>query len=122
MATSRIVTVPIYEYEPDDRECFMCEGRVAVLQAIDEEALRYCPSCGLEVRRVISKAAIKIAKPTGHDRAGEKGFTTWRRAEKGVWEKVSGEGADYMVGSPGDVAAVEAEKQAPAKRLDLDKS
>jgi putative FmdB family regulatory protein len=113
--------VPIYEYEPDDRECFICEGRVAAIQSIDEPPLKYCPSCGLEVCRVISRASFKISKPGGADKAAEKGFTTWRRAEKGTWEKVAGEGADYMVGSPADVKAVEEEKKAPAKIIDLDK-
>ncbi len=98
----------------------MCEGRVAAIQSIHEEPLRYCPHCGLEVRRVISKASIKIAGATPDDKAGRKGFTTFRKAEKGVWEKVGGEGPDVLIGSKEDVAAVEAEKQAPKKVLDFD--
>ena len=84
--------MPIYEYEPDDRECLMCEGRVEVLQGVDEEALKYCPYCGLEVRRVISRASIRVDRTPDEDAAAKKGFTTFRRAGKGVWEKVAGPG------------------------------
>lgn len=86
--------MPIYEYEPDDRECLMCEGRVEVLQAIDENPLRYCPYCGLEVRRVISKASIRVDKTPSAEVAAKKGFTTFRRAGRGVWEKVAGPGEE----------------------------
>jgi len=113
--------VPIYEYEPDGHECFICSGRVEAIQAIGDEPLRFCPTCGLEVRKVVSKAAIKIARPSGAQRAADKGFTTWKRAEKGTWEKVAGGGVDYMVGDPSDVASLDAEKN-PPKKLDLDKA
>jgi putative FmdB family regulatory protein len=111
--------MPIYEYEPDDRECLMCPGRIEVIQGIDEEALKYCPQCGLEVKRVISRATFKMARPTGADRAAAKGLSTFRRAEKGKWEKIAGPGVDMIVGTPEDQAAVDAEKK-PAKVIDLD--
>jgi putative FmdB family regulatory protein len=117
--------MPIYEYEPDDRECFICEGKLELLQGIHEEALKLCPYCGLEICKKVSRASFKVGKPeigtgSGAEKAGQKGFTTYKRAEKGVWEKVGGEGADYMVGSDEDMRVVEAEKQKPAKVLDLD--
>ncbi|MFI5384660.1 MAG: FmdB family zinc ribbon protein [Fimbriimonadales bacterium] len=111
--------MPIYEYEPDDRECLMCEGRIEVIQAIDEEPLRYCPQCGLEVKRVVSRASFKMARPSGADRAAEKGLSTFKRVERGKWEKVAGPGVDMIVGTPEDMAKVEAEKR-PKKVIDLD--
>ena len=90
--------MPIYEYEPVDRDCLMCEGRVEVLQAIKDEALDYCPYCGMEVRRVISKASIKVVKVPDAEAAAKKGFTTFRRAGKGVWEKVAGPERQEKVG------------------------
>jgi putative FmdB family regulatory protein len=107
--------VPIYEYEPDDRECLLCDGRVDVMQAVDEEPLTYCPTCGLEVRRVISRASFKLAVDSSADRAASKGLTTWRRVESGKWEKVAGPGVDMIVGTQEDVAAVEAEKKGEKK-------
>jgi putative FmdB family regulatory protein len=115
------VTVPVYEYEPADHDCHICEGRFSTIQAIGDDPLQFCPTCGLECRRVISKASIKVSSGKLHSRADKQGFTTFKRAEKGVWEKTGGEGPDYLVGSKEDIAAVEAEKASPKKVIDLDK-
>jgi hypothetical protein len=53
-------------------------------------------------------------------KASKAGFTTFKRAEKGVWEKVGGEGPDALIGSKEDIEAVEAEKAPPRKVIDLD--
>lgn len=114
--------MPIYEYEPsDDRDCLICENRLQLMQGISEDALTLCPFCGMDIKKVISQATFKFQKHHGAEDAGKKGFTTYKRSEKGVWEKTGGEGADYLVGTKEDIAAVEAEKQKPAKKLDLDK-
>lgn len=112
--------MPIYEYEPEDRDCLMCEGRVQVIQGIQEDPLSFCPWCGLEVKRVVSRVSFRFAKDASPDRAAQKGLTTFRRSERGVWEKVAGPGVDAIVSSPEDVAAVDAEQAPPAKKLDLD--
>ena len=112
--------MPIYEYEPDGHDCLMCEGRVAAIQGINEEPLSYCPDCGLKVRRVISKASFKMAKG-GADEAAKRGFTTFKRAEAGIWEKVAGPGVDGIMATAEDRAAAEAEKSSPKRKvLDLD--
>jgi putative FmdB family regulatory protein len=110
----------VYEYEPDDRECLMCSGRVSVIQGINDEPLKYCPDCGLEVVRVISRATFKISGTIPQDKAGAKGFTTFRKAEKGIWEKIGGEGPDILAGTKEDIAAVEAEKAPKRPVIDLD--
>jgi len=112
--------VPIYEYEPDDRECLICDGRVEAMQGINDEPLKYCPTCGLEVRRVVSRASFKLQQSTNPEKAAAKGFTTFKKVEKGKWEKVGGEGPDMIVGTPEDTAAVEAEKKPAKKVIDLD--
>jgi len=114
--------VPVYEYEPDGHDCLMCEGRVDVIQGVNEETLKHCPWCGLEVRRIVSRATFKIAGAITKDGAGKKGFTTFRRAEKGIWEKTDGEGPDVLSGTKDDIAAVDAEKAPPKKVIDLDSS
>jgi len=114
--------MPIYEYEPLNRECFMCAGKVAVIQSVDEPALEFCPDCGLKVRRVISRTSFKVSKDFSLDKAGQKGFTAWKRVEEGKWERVSGEGVDVIAGTPEDIAAVK-DEQKPAKPvLDLDQT
>jgi predicted nucleic acid-binding Zn ribbon protein len=97
----------------------MCEGRVAAIQGIEDSPLEYCPDCGLEVRRVISSVSFSISKSSVLDKSGSRGFTTWKKVESGKWEKVSGPGADMVVGDPRDIQAIK-EEATPAKRLDLD--
>lgn len=112
--------MPIYEYEPLDHECLICNGRIEVLQSVDDPACEYCPTCGLPVRRIVSKATLRMAADVTPGAAEAKGFTTYRRVEKGRWEKVAGEGGvDAIIGQPEDIAAVEAERK-PAKSYDLD--
>lgn len=111
--------MPIYEYEPVDWDCMICKGRFEALQRVDEDSLTVCPTCGMDCRRVVSQIQVRTRKHHGADHAGRKGFTTYKKSQKGVWEKVGGEGVDAIVGQPEDVAAIEAEKK-PKKKIDLD--
>lgn len=111
--------MPIYEYEPVDYNCLICGGRFEALQAIDDEPLSFCPTCGLDVRRVVSQVTTKVKIQADYDRAAKKGLTTFRRVEEGKWEKVAGDGVDMIVGTPEDQSAVK-EEQKPPKVIDLD--
>lgn len=112
--------MPIYEYEPTDHDCLMCPNRIAVIQAISDAPLAFCPHCGMDVKKVVSRATFATPKTTNADRAGEKGLTTYRKVEKGKWERIGGPGVDMIVGTAEDMAAIEAEKT-PKRVLDLDK-
>ncbi len=48
--------MPIYEYEASvpDRSCPKCRRGFEALQALEEEPLSRCPSCGAAVKRIIS--------------------------------------------------------------------
>lgn len=112
--------MPIYEYEPKDRDCQMCEGRFEWLQAADEPPLEFCPFCGLSCKRVVSKANFTARTSPSAEAAAKKGFTTFRRSGKGHWEKVAGVGVDAIVATPEQIAEVEAEtKTKPKKVVDL---
>jgi putative FmdB family regulatory protein len=113
--------MPIYEYEPVGHECVMCPNRVGVIQSISDEPLQYCPDCGLEVRRVISVVSINLRTTSSAVEAGKRGFTTWKKAGEGTWEKVAGPGADVLVGDPRDVKKVK-ETAPAAKKFNLDGS
>jgi putative FmdB family regulatory protein len=83
--------MPVYEYEPAGHDCFICQGRVEALQGANEPPLEFCPTCGLEVRRVVSRPSFKLKGELPQlDRAGRKGFTTYRKAGGGVYERVDG--------------------------------
>lgn len=90
------------------------------MQGINDDPLKYCPTCGLEVKRVVSRASFQFQRGTTTENAADKGFTTFKRVEKGKWEKVGGEGPDMIVGTKEDIAAVEAEKKPSKKVVDLD--
>ena len=111
--------MPIYEYEPTEHDCLICSNRFEVIQGIDEPTLAYCPTCGMPCKRVVSRVSFKLAACVNPDKAAKKGLTTWRRADKGRWEKVAGPGVDVIEGRPEDIAAVESEKAKP-KKVDLD--
>lgn len=107
--------MPLYVYEPVDRECLMCPNRIEVLQGVNDPPLEYCPYCGLRIRRVIAPASFHVSSGLTAQKAADRGFTTWKRTGKGVWEKVAGPGVDYIVGDPSTV------EQKPVKKIDLDR-
>lgn len=108
--------MPLYEYEKVGGDCLICGGRFAVLQSADEPPLDFCPTCGLEARKVISKASIVQARQVDYQKAAERGLSTFRKSGKGTWEKIAGPGVDAIVGEP------ESAKPAPKKPIDLDES
>ena len=99
--------MPIYEYELSEGECQMCPGRFEVLQDINEEAVKHCPGCGLPCKKVVSRASFAIHREVDPEKAAARGFTTWKRAKKGQWEKVAGPGVDAIIGTDEDMKAVE---------------
>ena len=110
--------MPIYEYEPTGHDCLICPNHFEVLQGMQEADLVFCPTCGLPCRRIATSAAIKINKSGDPEKAARKGLTTFKRAQKGVWEKVAGPGVDVIQGTPEYVAQSEAEKK-PKKTYEL---
>lgn len=113
--------MPIYEYQAKEegKGCPVCREKFQVLQAISEDALGQCPSCGAAVRRLISRPNINTIPAFSAEQAAKQGFTTFKRSGPGSWEKVAGQGVDAIVGSEADKAAVQAEKQS-AKIWNLD--
>ncbi len=91
--------MPIYEYEPVNHDCLMCEGKIEVIQGIEDEPLKFCPHCGLDVRKVISKASIVTSTKVDPENAAKRGFSTFRKLEKGKWEKVAGPDQEAAPGS-----------------------
>lgn len=111
--------MPIYEYEPTEFYCGLCENRFEAVQSVDEPPLVRCPLCAQCVKRLISRSNVKMKVRADADKAAEKGLTTFRRTEKGKWEKVAGPGVDMIQGTDEDIASIETEKARP-KVVDLD--
>ncbi len=107
--------MPIYEYEPLNHDCLICSGRVEALQGVNDPPHEFCPTCGMEVRRVVSRANVKVERGMSADKAAERGFATFKRSGKGTYERVAGEGPEM-------VSATEDAPQKVRKVVDLDQS
>ncbi|HEX3555424.1 MAG TPA: FmdB family zinc ribbon protein [Thermoanaerobaculia bacterium] len=81
--------MPLYEYQ-----CLNCGKRTEVLQRFDDPPLAACPSCGGEVKKLISSPAFQF-KGTGWyvtDYAGKKGGGPPESKAKSEGKEGSGEG------------------------------
>ncbi len=92
--------MPIYEYRSTAAGCPHCAGGFDVLQKLADAELTHCPECGGAVRRLIS--APSVAPGGSHllkeDHLARHGFTQYRRAGGGVYEKTAGQGPQYISG------------------------
>lgn len=92
--------MPIYEYAARGKGCAQCEAHFDVRQKLADAELTECPKCGAPVMRVISAPAVAIgnAHTLRESHAAKHGFTQYRRAGKGVYEKTAGKGPKYISG------------------------
>lgn len=90
--------MPIYTYQADNTDpCAYCAEPFEVMQKMDAERLQRCPECGGALRRVITPPNLAAAAPNlSADNIGKKGFTQYRKLEKGVYEKTAGQGPDII--------------------------
>lgn len=86
--------MPFYEYRPGStRFCPYCEKGFDLLQKIRDAALTSCPQCGNPISRIISAPLLGKSGPSLDRQNLEKhGFTQYRKAAKGVYEKTAGTG------------------------------
>lgn len=92
--------MPIYEYIAIEQGCPHCSQRFERMQKISDAELSQCPHCGNAVKRVISapNMAISGSHLTSESHVSKHGFTQYRRAGGGVYEKTAGKGPDYISG------------------------
>ena len=90
--------MPIYVYGPSTEEhCRYCLGGFERRQRVADERLTQCPECGSPVKRVLTPPALASPAPnTSEKNIGDKGFTQYRKLEKGVYEKTVGKGPDII--------------------------
>ncbi len=90
--------MPIYEYEPNGPGCPKCQSRFEVFQSMNDPPLTECPDCRQPVHRVFSPCAVThgtrgTLSPKNLSRHG---FTQYRKAGGGYYEKTCGEGPDVI--------------------------
>ena len=71
-----------------------------LLRRLSDPELAACPDCGAPVRRRISAPNTIIGNShlTSEGHAAKHGFTQYRRAGGGVYEKTAGKGPDFISG------------------------
>jgi len=92
--------MPIYEYEPDAEHCSHCQGRFEVLQGVDDDPLTECPECGNPCHRVFStfSAGKSVKDKLSPKNLERQGFTQYKRAGDGHYEKTAGDGPRVIKG------------------------
>lgn len=91
--------MPIYQYALDDGQtCDQCPGRFDELQKIADPKLTQCPRCQKPVHREICAPAImgNGSRPPQASEIERAGFTQYKKAGKGVYEKTAGKGPDTI--------------------------
>ena len=93
-------SMPIYQYIPDHESCEHCRDGIELLQRLTDPALSACPQCTAAMHRVISAPQVVSgqAHRTSESHAGKHGFTQYKRAGKGVYEKTVGKGPAFISG------------------------
>ena len=98
--------MPLYEYAPLSGECKQCHGVFEVVQRIADDKLTHCPTCGQDCERRISAVALGGRYSTSDSAVKAAGFTKYRNAGDGTYEKVAGGSGEPNVirrdGSAGD--------------------
>lgn len=95
--------MPFYEYiASTESGCETCRAGFTRLQKLDDPDIKRCPDCDAPVKRLIS--APHVVSGQAHrlqeSNIEKHGFTQYRRAGGGVYEKTAGKGPDFI--SDGD--------------------
>ena len=90
--------MPIYQYRAVAKACDHCRETFEVRQRITEDAIANCPVCGEAVERIISAPFVRggDAHRMQESHIEKHGFTQYRKAAKGVYEKTAGRGPDLI--------------------------
>ena len=95
--------MPIYEYTARDTVagCPHCAAGFEVLARISDPELTHCPQCGAAIKRVISVASVigGNAHVLKESHFSKHGFTQYKKAGGGVYEKTAGDGPKFISGN-----------------------
>lgn len=90
--------MPTYVYSASGSEsCRYCMNQFERRQRIVEQRLTACPECGSPVRQVLTPPNLATPGPNmTESNIARKGFTQYRKVEKGVYEKTAGKGPAHI--------------------------
>jgi putative FmdB family regulatory protein len=86
--------MPVYEYEHLEKPCKYGKS-FEVSQSIHDKILTRCPSCGGQIRKLIS--CINISTPKTNSELRDLGFTKLVKRDDGVYENVTARNKDSQL-------------------------
>lgn len=95
--------MPIYEYRCDNPDCAQSGARFERLQRLSDDSAAACPCCDRPGTRLLSAPSVAVGQShqLKEKHFSERGFTQYKRLEKGVYEKTAGTGPK-IISDPGD--------------------
>ncbi|MDX1569884.1 MAG: zinc ribbon domain-containing protein [Xanthomonadales bacterium] len=92
--------MPIYEYRAVEAErgCDHCRSGFDTLQRLSEDPLVECPECGCAIQRIVSAPYVQSGSKhvLKEDNLSRHGFTQYKRAGEGYYEKTAGKGPNTI--------------------------
>lgn len=91
--------MPIYEYDHDSEAPEGCSHRFEAIQGLEAEPLVLCPTCSQACHRVISAFGIVTTERAllNPKNLESKGFTMYKKAGDGVYEKAAGKDGPQVI-------------------------
>jgi len=90
--------MPIYEYAAVTKGCAFCTNHFEQMEKVTSSPLTHCPQCAAEVKRIISSPSVISGQAhlQKESHLEKHGFTQYRRAGKGIYEKTAGKGPQFI--------------------------
>jgi len=83
--------MPLYEFRAQQCGCDYCRDGFELLLKLDQAKPEQCPQCAAPVAQVISAPYVQAS----HN-IEKHGFTQYRKAGGGVYEKTAGKGPNFI--------------------------
>lgn len=90
--------MPIYEFKACNNGCQYCSSGFELLLKLDDQHPTQCPKCEQPVAQAISAPFVHAgtAHVMSEGNIEKSGFTQYRKAGGGVYEKTAGKGPDFI--------------------------
>ncbi len=89
--------MPIYEYAHTAGAGPECNQRFEIFQRMADDKLTACPVCGQPCERQISAVALGGKFSTSDSAVANSGFTKYKKAGDGVYERTVGTGGPEIL-------------------------
>ena len=90
--------MPLYEFRAQQAGCDYCRDGFELLLKIAQDKPEHCPKCNTPVMQVIHAPHVQAGQKhrLNESHIEKHGFTQYRKAGGGVYEKTAGKGPDFI--------------------------